>query len=70
MIWGGMMKVKDFLFGAMIIIALSVAMGSCVMYCTSPEVWHTGEHTEECDGTNNCGCYEKLIQMDKERAGK
>lgn len=63
-------KVKDFLFGVLFIIILSIIMGGCLYHATSPEAWYAGEHTEGCNGTDNCGCYEKLIQMDKERAGK
>ena len=63
-------KVKDFLLGALLVIVLSVVMGGCLYHCTSAEYWYAGMHTEGCDGTDNCGCYEKLIQMDKERAGK
>lgn len=63
-------KVKDFLFGALFIIVLSAVMGGCVWYGTSAEVWYAGEHTEGCNGTDNCCCHEKLIKMDKERGGK
>ena len=63
-------KVKDFLLGALFVIVLSVIMGGCLYHATSPEVWYAGEHTEGRDGTDNCGCYEKLIQKDKERNSK
>lgn len=63
-------KVKDFLLVTIAVITLSLVAVACTHYATSPEVWYTGEHTKGCNGTDNCGCYEKLIQMDKERAGK
>lgn len=63
-------KVKDFIVGVIATIIFAVIMGGCIWYGTSPEVWYAGEHTEGCDGTDNCGCYEKLIQMDRERSGK
>lgn len=63
-------KVKDFLLGALFFIVLTVVMGGCLYHATSPESWYAGMHTEGCDGTDNCGCYEKLVKMDKERAGK
>ena len=63
-------KVKDFIVGAIAVIIFAVVMGGCLYHCTSAEYWYAGEHTEGCDGTDNCGCYEKLVQMDKERAGK
>ena len=31
-----------------------------VLYGTSAEVWYAGEHTVGCNGTDNCGCYERL----------
>lgn len=63
-------KVKDFLFGALFFIVLSLVMGGCLYHCTSAECWYAGEHTDGCDGTDNCGCHEKLIQMDRERNSK
>ena len=63
-------RVKDFLMGMIAVIILSVATEVCVHYATSSKAWYAGSHTEGCNGTNDCGCYEKLIKMDKERAGK
>ena len=40
-------------------------MFAAVMHATSAEVWYAGEHTEGCDGSQNCGCYKKLLEMDK-----
>lgn len=63
-------KVKDFLLVTITVIVTSIAAVGCVHYATSPEAWHAGSHTEGCNGTNDCGCYEKLIKADKERAEK
>lgn len=63
-------RMKEFLVGVIVTIAFTAIIGGCLYHATSPEVWYAGMHTEGCDGTDNCGCYEKLIQMDKERAGK
>jgi hypothetical protein len=37
-------------------------------YVTAPEYCYAGMHTEGCDGSATCGCYEKLLEMDKKRA--
>lgn len=58
-------KVKDFLLVTIAVIVMSIAAVACMYYATSPEVWYTGEHTKDCNGTNDCGCYEKLIKADK-----
>lgn len=63
-------KVKDFLLGMIAVIILSITVVCCVHYATSSKAWYAGTHTEGCNGTNDCGCYEKLIKADKERAGK
>lgn len=63
-------KVKDFLLVTIAVITLSLIAVGCVHYATSPEVWYAGKHIKSCNGTDNCGCYEKLIKADKERAGK
>lgn len=39
-----------------------------VMYATSAEVWYAGEHTSGCDGSQDCGCYKKLLAQDRKRA--
>lgn len=51
---------KDFLMGALAVILFAVAFAGAVLYATSAEVWYAGEHTAGCDGTDNCGCYERL----------
>ncbi|MBR1951465.1 MAG: hypothetical protein IKA32_02755 [Lentisphaeria bacterium] len=38
-----------------------------VWYGTSAEVWYAGEHTAGCDGTEHCGCYERLVSGDIDR---
>ena len=63
-------SVGDFLLGTIAVITLSLIAVGCAHYATSPEAWHAGSHTEGCNGDDNCGCYEKLIKADKERAEK
>ena len=45
------------LMGSLVVIGMFAA----VMYATSAEVWYAGEHTEGCDGSQDCGCYKKLV---------
>lgn len=40
-------------------------MFALAMYATSAEVWYAGEHTAGCDGSQECGCYKKLIEMER-----
>ena len=63
-------SVGDFLLGTIAVITLSLIAVGCVHYATSSKAWYAGSHTEGCNGTNDCGCYEKLIKADKERAEK
>lgn len=62
------MSVKDFLLGALFVIVLSVIMGGCVWYGTSPEFWYAGMHDEMCEKTlygERCHCYERFIEAEK-----
>lgn len=63
-------KVKDFLLVTIAVIVMSLIAVACTLYATSSKAWYAGSHTEGCNGTNDCGCYDKLIKTDKERAGK
>lgn len=63
-------SVGDFLLGTIAVITLSLIAVGCVHYATSPEAWYAGSHAEGCNGDDNCGCYEKLIKVYKERAEK
>lgn len=63
-------RMKDFVVGVIVTVIFAVVMGGCLYHSTSAEYWYAGEHTEGCNGSNDCGCYEKLVKMDKERAGK
>lgn len=63
-------KVKDFLLVTIAVIVMSLIAVACTHYATSSKAWYAGSHTEGCNGTNDCGCYEKLIKADKERAEK
>ena len=63
-------SVGDFLLGTIAVITLSLIAVGCVHYATSSKAWYAGSHTEGCNGDDNCGCYEKLIKANKERAEK
>lgn len=52
------------LMGSLVVIGMFAA----VMYATSAEVWYAGEHTEGCDGSQKCGCYKKLLELDRKNA--
>jgi hypothetical protein len=58
---------KDFLTGALAAVVFAAAFVWAILYATSAEAWHAGEHTEGCDGTDNCGCYERLVSGEAER---
>lgn len=52
---------KDFLTGALAAVIFTAAFVGAIFYATSAKVWHAGEHTAGCNGTDNCGCYERLV---------
>ncbi len=52
---------KNILINVLATVAFAAAIVWTVMYATSAEAWHAGEHTSGCDGTDACGCYERLI---------
>jgi hypothetical protein len=58
------MKLKE----VFIALAITAVLFGLLMYATSAKVWYAGEHTAECDGSADCGCYEKLLEMDRENA--
>ena len=50
------------------IVAIYVLLFLLLLYGTSAECWYAGEHTEGCNGADNCGCYEKLLEMDRQKS--
>ena len=42
-------------------------MFALAMYATFAEVLYAGEHTAGCDGSQDCGCYKKLLAQDAAR---
>lgn len=52
------------LMGSLVVIGMFAA----VMYATSAKVWYAGKHTEGCDGSRKCGCYKKLLKLDRKNA--
>lgn len=66
-------RVKDFIYGVIAIIVLTVVMGGCLYHATSPEVWYAGKHDSKCENTlydEECHCYERFLEADRERTGK
>lgn len=61
---------KNIILHAVAVGILAVAMGGCLWCATSAEYWYAGEHTEGCNNSDNCGCYEKLLAMDKQTHNK
>ena len=55
------MKLKDVLLGTVFVIVVFAILFCFLWYATSAEVWYYGEHTAECDNSEDCGCYEKLV---------
>ena len=55
---------KDFLTGALVAAIFAAVFVGAIFYATSAEVWYAGEHTVGCDGTDNCGCYERLTEAE------
>lgn len=58
---------KTIFLHALATVAFAAAIVWAVMYATSAEAWHAGEHTSGCDGTEQCGCYERLVSGEAER---
>jgi hypothetical protein len=58
-------KVGAILMGSLVVVVVWGVMFAAIWYATSAEVWHAGEHTEDCDGSQDCGCYKKLLELDK-----
>jgi hypothetical protein len=52
---------KDFLMGTLAAVVFAAVIVWAILHATSAEAWHAGEHTSGCDGTDACGCYERLI---------
>lgn len=50
------------ILGTILFFVIIIAM---LKFAFSPEVMCAGEHMKGCDGTNNCGCYEKLIEAER-----
>lgn len=54
-------NVGAILMGSLVVVGMFAAF----MYATSPEVWYAGQHTAGCDGSQECGCYKKLLELDR-----
>jgi hypothetical protein len=62
-----MNKKEWLLWVAVNVVLLAVDVG-VMAWATEPEQWYSGMHVEGCAGYDTCGCYEKLLEMDRERA--
>lgn len=51
---------KDYLIATLAVIVFMAVFVGAFLYATSAKVWYAGEHTAGCNGTDNCGCYERL----------
>lgn len=58
---------KDIICKIVAFIIFAALFFGCLLYGTSAKVWYAGEHTVGCDGTDDCGCYERLINSEKDR---
>jgi hypothetical protein len=52
---------KNFILGSFAFIIFLVICFLILLWVTSPKQWYAGQHTKGCNGTKNCGCYEKLV---------
>lgn len=59
---------KEILSKVAAVLCGSAVLFGLLMYATSAEAWHAGEHLEGCNGSQDCGCYEKLLEMDRKTA--
>ena len=48
-----------------VVLLISAVLFGVLMYATSAETWYAGMHIAGCDGSQDCGCYKKLLEMDK-----
>lgn len=52
---------KNILIHALATVVFAAAIVWAILHATSAEAWYAGQHTAGCDGTDACGCYERLI---------
>lgn len=52
---------KDYIYCALAVLGFCALLLFAVLYGTSDKAWYAGKHTAGCDGTDNCGCYERLV---------
>lgn len=61
-------KVGAILRGLLVLVIFLAVMFAAIWYATSAEVWYAGEHIKSCDGSQDCGCYKKLLELDRKNA--
>lgn len=44
---------------------LAAVTAGVVLYATSAKVWYAGEHTADCNGSDNCGCCYSIMSMEE-----
>lgn len=59
-------KIQEAALAGAMIAVFSVLFVVAFFKGTSAESWHAGQHVASCDGSANCGCYEKLMSLDGE----
>ena len=57
---------KEILSKVAAVLCGSAVLFGLLMYATSAEVWHAGEHAAGCDGSADCGCCERLIAAEND----
>jgi hypothetical protein len=57
---------KKAILYALFWLLFSTAFFGGLMYATSAKCWYAGEHTKGCNNSDDCGCYKKLLAMDKQ----
>ena len=58
---------EKLLFGAYVVL-MGAAWVGILHGITSPEYWHAGEHTAGCNGTDECGCFDRLMEAEKKNS--
>lgn len=60
------MKFSEMIFGTIFFIITFIIVLILTFWATEPEQWYAGEHRIDCNGTENCQCYEMFLKNDKE----
>lgn len=53
---------RNYLIAVLAVILFAALFVGAFLYATSAEAWYAGQHAAGCNGTDNCGCYERLTK--------